>query len=88
MRLLIDFAPMQTIAISIDEASLAAIDRLRTRGRGIKTSRSELIRQAVQRYVAEFERLHQENRELGILKRHHKKLNAQARAALDEQAEP
>ncbi len=79
---------MQTIAISIDEASLAAIDRLRTRGRGIKTSRSELIRQAVQRYVAELERLQREARELGVLRRHHKKLNAQARAALDEQAEP
>jgi metal-responsive CopG/Arc/MetJ family transcriptional regulator len=79
---------MQTIAISIDEASLAAIDRLRSRGRGLKTSRSELIRQAVQRYVADLERLQQESRELGILQRHHKKLNAQARAALDEQAEP
>lgn len=79
---------MQTIAISIDAPTLKAIDRLRGSAKRSRTSRSELIRRAVQRYVAEQGRLEWEARERAIIKKHHKSLNAEAFAALDDQAEP
>lgn len=79
---------MQTIAISIDTLTLEAVDRLRGRRKPNRTSRSELIRRALQRYVAEQDRLEWEEREREIIKKHRKSLNADALGALEEQAEP
>lgn len=79
---------MQTIAISIDEPTLLALDRVRTMRARSKTSRSEFIRRAVQRYLADLERAEHEAREVAIVEKHHKKLNAQALAAIEEQAKP
>jgi metal-responsive CopG/Arc/MetJ family transcriptional regulator len=78
---------MQTIAISIDSPTLKAVDRLR-RGRGARaTSRSELIRRALQQYVGEQQRLAWEARERSVLRKHGRSLNADALAALADQAE-
>jgi metal-responsive CopG/Arc/MetJ family transcriptional regulator len=79
---------VQTIAISIDTPTLKAVDRLRGVGKRKLASRSEVIRQALQRYVAEQHRLEWEARERDIIKRHHKSLNAEASAALADQAMP
>lgn len=81
---------MQTIAISIDEPTLKAIDRLRAgAGKGAKrASRSELIRRAVQQFVEDQERLAWEARDAALIERHHRRLNAEAQAALEDQAEP
>lgn len=79
---------MQTIAISIDAPTLKAVDRLRGRGAGGRTSRSEVIRQALQQFVAQQDRLEWEARERQVLKRHHRALNAGALAALEDQAQP
>lgn len=79
---------MQTIAISIDAPTLKAVDRLRSVGKRKPTSRSEVIRQALQRFVAEQNRLEWEAREREIIKKYHKSLNAEAFAALSAQAMP
>jgi len=79
---------MQTIAISIDGPTLKAVDRLRGVKTGARTSRSELIRLALQQFVAQQERLEWEARELLLLKKHRRALNAGALAALEDQAEP
>ncbi len=79
---------MQTIAISIDTPTLTAVDRLRRGKSASKTSRSEFIRRAVQHYLAELDLHERETRESAVVERHYKKLNAQARAALEDQVLP
>jgi metal-responsive CopG/Arc/MetJ family transcriptional regulator len=79
---------MQTIAISIDAPTLEAVDRLRRVGGAQATSRSELIRRALQQYVAEQQRLAWEAREREVLRKHGRSLNAGGLAALADQAEP
>ncbi len=79
---------MQTIVISIDTPTLTAVDRLRRGKSASKTSRSEFIRRAVRHYLAELDRLERETRESAIVERHYKKLNAQARGALEDQLLP
>lgn len=78
---------MQTIAISIDTPTLRAIDKLRGSAKRTRRSRSELIRRAVQQYVAEHERLAWEARERAVIKAHHRSLSADALGALADQAE-
>jgi metal-responsive CopG/Arc/MetJ family transcriptional regulator len=82
---------MKTIAISIDEPSLAAIDQLAraTRRRGARpTNRSELVRRAVQEFVARHRRREREDADGRIIAVHRKLLARQAEALVEEQAEP
>jgi metal-responsive CopG/Arc/MetJ family transcriptional regulator len=85
---------MKTIAISIDEASLQAIDRLaRAGGRARRPgrragSRSEIVRRAVQEFIARQQRHAREEQDRRILATHRERLGRQATALVAEQAEP
>jgi metal-responsive CopG/Arc/MetJ family transcriptional regulator len=83
---------MRTIAITIDDASLAAIDRLaRGAGRrvpGKRANRSEVVRRAVQEFVARHQRLEREEKDRRILGAHRDLIGRQAAALVAEQAEP
>jgi Arc/MetJ-type ribon-helix-helix transcriptional regulator len=83
---------MRTIAVSIDEASLAAVDRLvEASGRrktGIKAvSRSEVVRQALQEFLARHRRRAREDRDREILAAHRDEIEHQVAALFAEQAE-
>jgi len=83
---------MKTIAISIDEGSLAAVDRLaQAAGRrrsGTKTAnRSEVVRQAVKEFLARHERREREEQDRRILSAHRDEIERQAAALVAEQAE-
>jgi len=67
----------------VDRAAMA--DRRRPGG---TANRSRIIRTAVQEHLARLERLAEEDRERGILRRHAKRLARQAAALVDEQAQP
>jgi metal-responsive CopG/Arc/MetJ family transcriptional regulator len=75
---------MKTIAISIDEESLAALDRL-ARGR---RNRSELVRQAVAELVKRLERERREVAERKALARSRRSLARETAALMADQAEP
>lgn len=76
---------MKTIAISIDEPTLGALDRLaRTRGTGGK--RSELVREALVEFLARRESLEREARERKVVASHREVLARQAKAMIAEQA--
>lgn len=77
---------MKTIAITIDEATLARVDRLA--GREGSTNRSQVIRQAVREYVSRLERASEDEREDAIVRGHRGRLARQARALVREQAKP
>jgi metal-responsive CopG/Arc/MetJ family transcriptional regulator len=77
---------MKTIAISIDETTLARVDRLA--GRRGTTNRSRVIREAVQDYLARLERAAEDEREDAIVRRHRARLARQAHALVREQARP
>lgn len=83
---------MKTIAISIDGASLAAIDQLaRASGRrpGARpANRSEVVRRAVQEFVARERRREREEKDRRVLARHRELIARQAEALVAEQAEP
>jgi metal-responsive CopG/Arc/MetJ family transcriptional regulator len=84
---------MRTIAISIDESSLAAVDRLaRAAGRregGKKgANRSKVVRQAVREFLARQRKNEREERDRQILSAHRSELKREAAALLAEQAEP
>jgi len=76
---------MQTIAISIDDATLAALDRVAAAGSG-RSNRSQVVRMALREYIEHRERTERETRETEILAAHSELINAQARALLEEQA--
>ena len=83
---------MKTIAVSIDEASLEAIDQLarargRRRGAG-PANRSEVVRRAVQEFVARERRLEREEKDRRVLAAHRLLIARQAEALVAEQAEP
>lgn len=86
---------MKTIAISIDETTLTALDRYaaaltkegRNRG-GKPRNRSEIIRLAVRAFVTRQEKLRREDKERAIWAAHRARLNRQAAAVIAEQAEP
>ena len=71
---------MKTIAISIDDETIARVDRL---GRG---NRSRVIREAVREYVARLERLADDERESAIVRKHRGRLARQAAALVRAQA--
>lgn len=75
-------ANMKTIAISIDEETLARVDRVAGR------NRSRLLREAVREHVARLERLAEEEREAAIIRRHRGRLARQAAALVRAQAKP
>lgn len=83
---------MKTIAISIDEASLAAVDRLarasgRRRGERKTGNRSEVVRQALQEFLARRQRQEREEQDRRILAAHRDEIVHQAAALLADQAE-
>ena len=73
---------VKTIAISIDEASLAALDRLARGGR----NRSELVRQAVAELVKRLEREAREAVERRALARSKRSLSRETAALVRDQA--
>lgn len=75
-------ANMKTIAISIDEDTLARVDRVAGR------NRSRLLREAVREYVARLERVAGDAREAEIVRRHRGRLARQAGALVRAQAKP
>ncbi len=77
---------MQTIAITIDEDLLLGLDKLQ-KGRQ-RTNRSELIRRAVRFFLDAAAVREREERERPIVRRHRKRLNAEAAALIADQAEP
>jgi len=86
-------ANMKTIAISIDEASLAVIDRMAQRarpGRGRKGrgNRSEVIRRAVREFIVRSRKREREDSDRQILAANREQILLQAEALVGEQAEP
>ena len=83
---------MRTIAISIDEDSLAAIDQIARRSgrrRGAASAnRSEVVRRAVQEYVARATKQEREEKDRKALAAHRALTARQAEALVAEQAEP
>jgi metal-responsive CopG/Arc/MetJ family transcriptional regulator len=83
---------MKTIAISIDEASLTAIDRMaqapgRRRGRKRRANRSDVIRQAVREFIARERKHEREQRDRQVLAANREQIERQAQALVGEQAE-
>jgi len=78
---------VKTIAITLDEKTLEAVDRVAGRKHaGESSNRSKVIRTAVREYLARLERAADEDRERGILKRHPRRLTRQAAALVSVQA--
>ena len=77
---------MKTIAITIEEVTLEQIDRMARKGRRKRPNRSEVIRQAVEEYVARLEREAEEERERAIIHKHRHRLRREAAALIKEQA--
>jgi metal-responsive CopG/Arc/MetJ family transcriptional regulator len=77
---------MKTIAITIDEPTLRRLDELVVSGNDCRRNRSQIIRQAVQDYVARLERINEEEREKEIFGRHRKRLERQVAELVKEQA--
>jgi metal-responsive CopG/Arc/MetJ family transcriptional regulator len=77
---------MKTIAVSIDEPTIAALDRLA--GPRKRRKRSELVRLALAEFLARREREVREERERAAITRHRTLLARQARALIAEQAKP
>ena len=78
---------MKTIAISIDEPTLGALDRLARKGRA-RGKRSELVREALAEFLARRESQEQEGLERTAIAKHRELLARQARAMVAEQAKP
>ncbi len=79
---------MKTIAITIEEKTLAHVDRMVRRGGDGARNRSQLIRQAVHEYVSRLDRLADDEREAAIVRRHRGRLARQATALVRRQATP
>ena len=78
---------MKTIAITIEESALDRLDRLIRKGAGKRRNRSEVIRRAVEEYIARLERQLEEERERAIIHRHRHRLRREAAALVKEQAQ-
>lgn len=78
---------MKTIAMTIDEPTLKRIDRLTATDNKWK-SRSEVIRQAVHRFVGDLERADEQAHEREVFRRNKARLERQAAALIEEQAKP
>lgn len=83
---------MKTIAVSIDEASLAAIDQLARaagRGRGARpANRSQVVRRALQEFIARERRHDREEKDRRVLAAHRDMIARQAEALVADQAKP
>jgi metal-responsive CopG/Arc/MetJ family transcriptional regulator len=84
---------MRTIAISIDQDSLDALDRMaapaKASGREAsqrRANRSEMIRRAVRQFVERHERAASEAADRRAIARHRKALGREAAALVGEQA--
>ncbi len=87
------FYIMKTIAVTIDETTLLALDRLISRrskkgGEKRKRNRSEVVRCALQELIAREEQSERDEAEWHIWSQHLPRLNRQAAALVAEQAEP
>jgi metal-responsive CopG/Arc/MetJ family transcriptional regulator len=76
---------MKTIAISIDEPTLGALDRLAQKER-FRGKRSELVREALVEFLARRQILEQETIERAAISKHRSLLARQAKAMVAEQA--
>jgi hypothetical protein len=85
---------MKTIAVTIDEKTLAALDRLSrgrpaSRGRKVQRgNRSAVVRIALQEFLATREKATREAAEWEIWTKNIDRLNREAAALVAEQAEP
>jgi metal-responsive CopG/Arc/MetJ family transcriptional regulator len=75
---------MKTIAISIDEPTLGALDRLAQ----VRGKRSELVREALVEYLARRESQEQEALERAAIAKHRALLARQTKAMVAEQGKP
>ena len=80
------FTDMKTIAITIEENMLLRIDRLVSSQIEDSRNRSQIIRQAVSKFVEQREQQNEEAREREIFQRHRQRLARQADALVKEQA--
>ena len=78
---------MRTIAITVDEETLALLDQLAGASRR-RRSRSALVRAAVRQFAERRHREEIEARERDILRKHKKRLARQASALIAAQARP
>lgn len=78
---------MKTIAMTIDEPTLERIDGMTAEG-NVWKSRSEVIRQAIHRFIAELERTDGEAHEREVFRQNAARLDRQAAALIEEQAKP
>lgn len=77
---------MKTIAITIEESTIKHIDRLLAGENPPGTNRSQIIREAVARYLASLDREAEESREREIFHRQRTLLKKQAQALVQDQA--
>ncbi len=78
---------MKTIAITIDEETLAMIEELSGRS-NLFRSRSALVRAAIRDYAAKLRRRIKEEREREIIRKNKDLLDRQLKALVEEQAQP
>lgn len=85
---------MKTIAVTIDEKTLTALDKFAKRSeqrgssRGTRRNRSELVRMALHQFLARQAQSEQAAQEWLIWSRHLKRINIQGATLIDEQAQP
>jgi metal-responsive CopG/Arc/MetJ family transcriptional regulator len=86
---------MKTIAISIDQPTLDALDRMtppkKSSGQGSsrkRANRSALIRRAVSQFIEQQDRTQSEETDRRAFARHRKAIARQAEALVGEQAKP
>lgn len=79
---------MKTIAITIEDEALRELDRVARSAGPLKANRSEIVRRAVDEYLARVARRTREEKDDMIIHEHHKKLNRQARSLVRGQAKP
>lgn len=75
---------MKMVAVTLDSATLAALDRLTSEP--VRRSRSAVVRQAVLALSEKTLRMQREEHEGQILRTHRAKLGRQAKALVREQA--
>jgi metal-responsive CopG/Arc/MetJ family transcriptional regulator len=79
---------MKTIAITIDEPTLARVDEVLERSPGRARNRSALVRDAVHDYLRQLDARATDEEERHIWRRHRSRLEREAAALIKEQAAP
>jgi metal-responsive CopG/Arc/MetJ family transcriptional regulator len=77
---------MKTIAITIDESTIKRIDQLLAGENSPGKNRSQIIREAVGKYLTGLDREAEESREREIFRRRRTLLKKQAQALVQDQA--